>query len=219
MNILLFSSKTMKGVLIGLAASLLLCSGNASAQDYIGGSIGIAGAGNQTSSSVSAWTHSISVAPDFGWYFGDKWAFGLRPWVAYSFTSGNGSTPTEALSLEFNPYARYLMFDFNRFGLWAEASPEIGFQKNWRQADVGGWKSDSYLVRYEIRLLPVLTYQLTDHISLESRLNLFSLAMVGSHTTRNDGVSYDTFSYGLSASTKDVTGTLADISIGFLYKF
>ena len=218
MNILLFSSKTMKGVLIGLAASLLLCSGNASAQDYIGGSVGIAGAGNQTSSSGSAWTHSISVAPDFGWYFGDKWAFGLRPWVAYSFTSGNGSTPTEALSLEFNPYARYLMFDFNRFGLWAEASPEIGFQKNWYRLD-GAWASDSRIVRFDIRLVPVLTYDLNDHISLESRLNLFSLAMVGSHTTRKDGSAYDTLSYGLSASTKDVTGTLEGISIGFLYKF
>ena len=215
----LLSSKTGKGIFLGLVASLFLCSGNASAQDYIGGSVSIYGLTSQTSSSETNQGNTINLAPDFGWYFGDKWAFGLRPWVAYSFTSGNGSTPTEALSLEFNPYARYLMFDFNRFGLWAEASPEIGFQKNWRQADVGGWKSDSYLVRYEIRLLPVLTYQLTDHISLESRLNLFSLAMVGSHTTRNDGVSYDTFSYGLSASTKDVTGTLADISIGFLYKF
>ena len=207
------------GILLGLVVSLFLCSGNASAQDYIGGSVSFAGSTNQVSSSGTARTHSISIAPDLGWYFGDNWAFGLRPRVGFNDSGSNSDNWTRGLSLGFNPYARYLMFDFNRFGLWAEASPEIGFQKNWRQADVGGWKSDSYLVRYEIRLLPVLTYQLTDHISLESRLNLFSLAMVGSHTTRNDGVSYDTFSYGLSASTKDVTGTLADISIGFLYKF
>ena len=43
--------------------------------------------------------------------------------------------------------------------------------------------------------------------------------MVGSHTTRKDGSAYDTLSYDLSASTKDVTGTLEGISIGFLYKF
>ena len=221
MNNRLFSPKAGKGILLGLVASLLFCTGNASAQDYIGGSFSFAGASNHASSSganQTTTTTTISIAPDFGWYFGDKWAFGLRPWVAFSY-SGNSGTNVKALSLEINPYARYLLFDYNRFGLWAEASPEIGFQKSWHLANSVGWESDSYLVRYEIRLLPVLTYQLTDHISLESRLNLFSLAMAGSHTTGNDGVSFNSLTYGLSASTKDVTGTLSDISIGFLYKF
>ena len=206
------------GILLGLVVSFLFCSGNASAQDYIGGSVSFAGSTNQVSSSGTARTHSISIAPDLGWYFGDNWAFGLRPRVGFNDSGSNNDNRTRGLSLGFNPYARYKMFDFDRFGLWAEASPEIGFQKNWYQLD-GGWASDSRIVRFDIRLVPVLTYDLNDHISLESRLNLFSLAMVGSHTTRKDGAVYDTFSYGLSASTKDVTGTLEDISIGFLYKF
>ena len=212
------SSKTGMGILLGLVVSLFLCSGNASAQDYIGGSVSFAGSTNQVSSSGTARTHSISIAPDLGWYFGDNWAFGLRPRVGFNDSGRNSDNWTRGLSLGFNPYARYLMFDFNRFGLWAEASPEIGFQKNWYRLD-GAWASDSRIVRFDIRLVPVLTYDLNDHISLESRLNLFSLAMVGSHTTRKDGSAYDTLSYGLSASTKDVTGTLEGISIGFLYKF
>ena len=206
------------GILLGLVASFLFCSGNASAQDYIGGSVSFAGSTNQASSSGPARSHSISIAPDLGWYFGDNWAFGLRPRVGFNDSGSNNDNRTRGLSLGFNPYARYLMFDFNRFGLWAEASPEIGFQKNWYLLD-GGWASDSHIVRFDIRLVPVLTYELNDHISLESRLHLFSLAMMGSRTTRKDGSSYDALSYGLSASTKDVTGTLEDISIGFLYKF
>ena len=214
----LLSSKTGRGILLGLVASFLFCSGNASAQDYIGGSVSFAGSTNQASSSGPARTHSISIAPDLGWYFGDNWAFGLRPKVGFNDSGTDNDNRTRGLSLGFNPYARYKMFDFDRFGLWAEASPEIGFQKNWYLL-YGGWASDSHIVRFDIRLVPVLTYELNDHISLESRLNLFSLAMMGSHTTRKDGSAYDAFSYGLSASTKDVTGTLEDISIGFLYKF
>ena len=212
------ASKTGMGILLGLVVSLFLCSGNASAQDYIGGSVSFAGSTNQASSSGPARTHSISIAPDLGWYFGDNWAFGLRPKVGFNDSGSNNDNRTRGLSLGFNPYARYKMFVFDRFGLWAEASPEVGFQKNWYRLD-GAWASDSRIVRFDIRLVPVLTYDLNDHISLESRLNLFSLAMVGSHTTRKDGSAYDTLSYGLSASTKDVTGTLEDISIGFLYKF
>ena len=212
----LFSSKTGKRILIGIVASLFLCSGNASAQDYIGGSFRIFGLAGRNASSEG---NSFSVAPDFGWYFGDNWAFGIRPVVGFRTTTttyDENIHQARNLSWGFNPYARYLLLDYNRFGLWAEASPEIGFQYEWSRDSGGDWVSNDRIFHYDIRLVPVLTYQLNEHISLESRLNLFSLAFVGSHSTR---LSRDTISYGLSATTKDVTGTLEDISIGFLYKF
>ena len=216
MSLHLLSSKTRKGILLGLVASLFLGSGNASAQDYIGGSFTIFGLTGRNTSSEG---NSFSVAPDLGWYFGDNWAFGIRPVVGFrtTATTYDGNIhQARTLSWGFNPYARYLLLDYNRFGLWAEASPEIGFQHEWSRDSGGDWVSNDRIFRYDIRLVPVLTYQLNEHISLESRLNLFSLAFTGSHSTRTDR---DTFSYGLSATTKDVTGTLEDISIGFLYKF
>ena len=215
----LLSSKTGKGFLLGLVASLFLCSGNASAQDYIGGSVSIYGLASKTSSSETNQGNTINLAPDFGWYFGDNWAFGIRPVIGFRVSTINENSQGRILSLGFNPYARYRLLDYNRFGLWAEASPEIGFQREWSRNSGGDWVTDNRIFHYDIRLVPVLTYQLNDHISLESRLNLFSLAFMGYHMTRDDGSVHDTFSYGLSATTKDVTGTLENISIGFLYKF
>ena len=215
----LLSSNTGKGILFGLVASLFLCSGNASAQDYIGGSVSILGSASRDASSETTQSNSIKVAPDLGWYFGDNWAFGIRPSVGFRTSNFNENSQGRLFSLGFNPYARYLLLDYNRFGLWAEASPEIGIQREWSRTSGGDWESGNRIFHYNIQLVPVLTYQLNDHISLESRLNLFSLAFVGSHTTHDDGYIHDSFSYGLSATTKDVTGTLENITIGLLYKF
>ena len=65
----------------------------------------------------------------------------------------------------------------------------------------------------------MLTYQLNRRISLENRLNLFSLALMGSNTVYSDGQVNYSFSGGLSATTGDILDTLGDITIGFLYKF
>ena len=69
-------------------------------------------------------------------------------------------------------------------------------------------------------LLPVLTYQLNRHISLETRLNLFSLYLKGMDSENStSGIRQHSFSGGLYATTKDSVGTLGEITIGFLYKF
>ena len=70
-----------------------------------------------------------------------------------------------------------------------------------------------------MEFVPVLTYQLNRRISLESRLNLVSLALMGSRSVYSDGQVNYSFSGGLSATTQDLLGTLSDITIGFLYKF
>ena len=210
MNIHLFSSKTVKGVLIGLAASLLLCSGNASAQDYIGGSFSFTGGFTSTTSSSttqSGYHSSINVAPDLGWFIGDKWAVGIRPAIGFGVNSDN-----KTFSLGIDPYARYQLLAYNRFGLWAEAESRFNYSQT------KGENTDIRNTSYGVYLLPVLTYQLNSHISLESRLNLFSLSLLGSHAVSN-GNERNAFNYGLTATTKDVTDTLGDISIGFLYKF
>ena len=202
-----------------MVVAFLFCSPNASAQSYIGGSFNVGGS-HKSVASKTLQGNAVQVAPDLGWFIGDRWAVGIRPRMGFSWSSlKDDSQRSRNFSLGINPYARYQLLAHNRFGLWAEADPAITFLQSRSQTRDGVWSSNSHSTAYGVDLLPVLTYQLNRHISLETRLNLFSLAMVGSHTTRNDGVSYDTFSYGLSASTKDVTGTLGDISIGFLYKF
>jgi hypothetical protein len=107
----------------------------------------------------------------------------------------------------------------HRFGLWAEANPELGFTQNRTSTREGVLVSKSLLTRYGVEFVPVLTYQLNRRISLESRLNLFSLALMGSRSVYSDGQVNYSFSGGLSATTQDLIDTLSDITIGFLYKF
>lgn len=222
MNICLLSSKIGRRILLGLVASLFLCSGNAFAQHYVGGSFSF---GSHSNSSINSNTTtrngstSISVAPDLGWFIGDRWAVGIRPTVGFSGSVNSDDVQSRSFSLGINPYARYELLAHNRFGLWAEADPAITFTQTKGQTREGTFTSSNRSTTYGVEVLPVLTYQLNRHISLESRLNLFSLYLRGVDNENSNGNQQHSFSGGLRATTKDIMDTLGDISIGFLYKF
>ena len=206
----------------GILASLVFFSLSASAQSYIGGSFSFSGSSVRSSASTTIRTCSttFNVAPDFGWFIGDKWAVGIRPTVGFSNTSNNEGVQSKNFSLGINPYARYQLLAHNRFGLWAEADPAITFLQSRSQTRDGVWSSNSHSTAYGVDLLPVLTYQLNRHISLETRLNLFSLYLKGMDSENStSGIRQHSFSGGLYATTKDSVGTLGEITIGFLYKF
>ena len=215
MNIHLFSPKDGKGFVLGLVALFLFCTGNASAQDFIGGSFGFDVNANTffASEALGRTSHStINVAPDLGWFVGDKWAVGIRPAVGFGLNMGPENDRIRTFSLEIVPYARYRLLAYNRFGFWAEADPRLYYSQS------KGETTDVRTTIYGASLLPVLTYQLNSHISMESRLNLLSLSLSGWRID-NNGNETDVFIYGLATSTKDVMDTLGAISIGFLYKF
>ena len=221
MNEHLFSPKTGKGLLLGLVTSLFLCSGNASAQHYIGGSFSFGSSSVRNNHSATNWTAttSLGVAPDLGWFIGDRWAVGIRPSVGFNSSINSDNVQSKSFSLGINPYARYQLLAHNRFGLWAEADPAITFTQNKGQTREGVWTSNTRSTAYGVDVLPVLTYQLNRRISLETRLHLFSLYLNGLYNESSDGYHQHSFSGGLRASTKDVMDTLGNISIGFLYKF
>jgi hypothetical protein len=156
--------------MLGIVAAFLFCSISASAQSYIGGSFSFSGSSVRSSASTTIRTCSttFNVAPDFGWFIGDKWAVGIRPTVGFSNTSNNEGVQSKNFSLGINPYARYRLLAHHRFGLWAEADPKISFEQVKSQARGGGWPSKSHSTFYDMDILPVLTYQLSRHISLES---------------------------------------------------
>ena len=215
MSIHLFSPKDGKGIILGLVALFLFCTGNASAQDFIGGSISFDVNANTffASEKLGRTSHStINVAPDLGWFVGDKWAVGIRPAVGFGLNTSPENDRIRTFSLEIVPYARYRLLAYNRFGFWAEADPRLYYSQS------KGETTDVRTTTYGASLLPVLTYQLNSHLSMESRLNLLSLSLSGWHID-NNGDETDVFIYGLATSTKDVMDTLGAISIGFLYKF
>jgi hypothetical protein len=110
------------------------------------------------------------------------------------------------------------VIDFHRFGLWAEADATLSFSQDWnRNRNETYSKTRTY--SHGIQALPVLTYQLNGHISLETRLNIFSFGLTGAHADYYDGSDLNSVSFGLNATSKDILGDLGDITVGFLYFF
>lgn len=221
-----FSPKTRNGFFLGIAVSLFCFASNATAQNYIGGSFSISNTVSQVSSSGNQRNQfGFNVAPDFGRELGERWAVGIRPTLGFNRNTG-GSQKDYVLSFGVNPYARYQLLTAKRFGLWAEASPYLRYNLSRTKSEgVGGsYSNESRLLNYGIQFLPVLTYHLSSHISLETQLNIFSFALNGTHSatishTSNSSQTSDTFTCGLSATSKDILGSLGDITLGFLYHF
>ena len=221
------SPKTRNRFLLGIAVSLFCFASNATAQNYIGGSFSISNNVNQVSSSSERRNNSfgVKVAPDFGRELGERWAVGIRPTLGFNRNTG-GSQKDYVFSFGVNPYARYQLLTAKRFGLWAEASPYLRYNLSRTKSEgVGGsYSNESRILNYGIQLLPVLTYQLGRHVSLETQLNIFSFALNGTHSanishTSNSTQTSGTFTCGLSATSKDILGSLGDITLGFLYHF
>lgn len=221
-----FSPKNRNGFLLGIAVSLFCFASNATAQNYIGGSFSISNTVSQVSSSGNQRNQfGFNVAPDFGRELGERWAVGIRPTIGFSCNTV-GSQNDYVFSLGVNPYARYQLLTAKRFGLWAEAGPYLNYSFSRTKSEgVGGsYSNESRILNYGIQLLPVLTYHLSSHISLETRLNLFSVSLNGTHSanishTTNNAQTSGSFTCGLSATSKDILGSLGDISLGFLYHF
>ncbi|MBO4635386.1 MAG: hypothetical protein J5669_08460 [Bacteroidales bacterium] len=213
----------MKKVILAAAAALLSLSLNA--QIFVGGQVGITTNSNVNKlTNNTASTSDIVIAPNAGYVFSDDFAAGVR--VPINFGSNGVNDKTFGIGV--NPYARYVIFRLGNFGISAEAgirfntttetitTPNVAVRKI-TDTEIG------------IEVLPVLTYGLTDHITLEANLNIARLAFTNvsskDATTPNGGnenVTVDSSNTGfnLGANTNDVFGAgVGAVTIGFTYKF
>ena len=187
-------SSVLKLVLVASLMSLPLL---ASAQLYLGGSIAGATA-KVANSSADSKSWSFRIQPEIGYLLNDDWAIGGR--FSYRFAEGRleyaaGSQVTSNTNeLTINPYAAYSPFRRGNFALWAEVGLE--FAPALRAEDYSS---------YGAYAIPVLTYELGDHLVLKSSLGFASLAVSG--TSNGD------FSFSGSVGGK------TDLTVGFVYKF
>ena len=187
-------SSVLKLVLVASLMSLPLL---ASAQLYLGGSIAGSTAKVANSSADSkSWTFLIQ--PEIGYLLNDNWAIGGR----FSYRLGESrldyATGTERISntndLTINPYVAYSPFRRGDFALWAEVG--VKFAPALRAGDYSS---------YGAYAIPVLTYELGDHLVLKSSLGFAALSV--------NGNSNGDFSFSGSVGGK------SDLSVGFVYKF
>lgn len=186
---------------------------------YVGGSFNLSASDSHLSNSGSFQNHfNVGVAPDFGWKFKENLAAGFRPTFGFLRMTSHGNQETRSTSVGLNPYIRYRVLDYHRFGLWAEADASVNFKQEWSLYDKTT-VSKTRTYSQGLQALPVLTYQLTKHISLETRLNICSFGLTSSHAEYNDNSSSNSVSFGLNATSEDILGDLGDITVGFLYFF
>lgn len=213
----------MKKIFLTIALAAMTFSANA--QFFVGGEIGLSTTGGNTKATFNGQTQTvknggvttITIAPELGYQFSEKFlvgaSLGVAPTINTTYTVDNTATKTTTVSWLINPYARYRLAALGNFGVWAQGGLTIG-----------GLKHDENTSDFvfNIGVLPVLTYSINEHFTLLTRLNVFSLNFTSSTTTTkyeggNTKVNTNTFNIG--ASTNNVIGTLGGITLGCVYSF
>lgn len=216
----------MKKVIITLAA-IAAISFSADAQVFVGGSAGLGFNGGKTTvngnSSDNKSSFALSIAPNVGYYFADNFLAGARVGIAYDKTTTPGvisDTKVSSCTWALQPYARYRFGEWRSFGLWSEVNAGIGRQTG--KTEVGNISTDSNpVLGWAINVLPVLTYTVNEHLTLETSLSFLTLGYEGSYTKDNDKtyeLTESTFAFG--ADSSDVFGgAVGQIKVGFTYRF
>ena len=182
-------------------AFLMTISSAASAQIYVGGSIGGSYA-KVESTNAKSWT--IDISPEVGYIFNENWAAGARITYGKSVQEINSQyldKKTTNISLfSINPYAVYAPLKFKNFAVCAEMG--VSFTPK---------SSGSNYSLYSLYVTPLLTYTVNDHIILKTGLDFAKLSVSGDTN--------GTFKFGVSAGADDVLSVSDNFSIGFVYRF
>jgi hypothetical protein len=177
---------------------------------------------NRTSGST------FNISPKVGYWVNDRMAVGAS--VFYY-----GSTQKTAISgpdnpdperktelrqprLGFSVFGRYQLLQISKFSVLAECSMGMHGNKTKQKSEsiTKETSSDTYL---NMNMFPLISYDLTDRISLITTCDFMSLRFT-SYTFKNKEIDRKTTSHGFSFGTNSsIFNSLSDIRIGFMYKF
>lgn len=182
-------------------AFLMTISFAASAQVYVGGSIGGSYA-KVESTNAKSW--AIDISPEVGYIFNENWAAGVYISYGKSVQEINSeyldNKTTNVSLFTINPYAVYAPIKFHNFAVCAEMG-----------ASYTPKLSGANYSFYSLYVTPLLTYSVNDHIILKTGLDFAKLSVSGDTN--------GTFKFGVSAGGDNAINITDDFSIGFVYKF
>lgn len=188
----------MKKVIIAMLFGLICLTGTA--QVYMGGSLSV----NRTST-WDEWKGSVSVSPEIGYRFSEKWMGGIR--LHTEWLDGESSTVTRSISA--SPYAQYQLVGYGKWGLWAHG--EMTFRSSVSETDGSRQNVSSY---FGIHCFPTVTYRLGDHFLLTSDLSFATLGY-DRYQLKDHPVSQ-----GVSIGFRPAQAAyLQELAIGFVYLF
>lgn len=173
----------------------------ASAQIYVGGSIGGSYA-KVESTNAKSWT--IDISPEVGYIFNENWAAGVYISYGKSVQEINSeyldNKTTNVSLFTINPYAVYAPIKFHNFAVCAEMGASLTPKLSGAEYSI-----------YSVYVTPLLTYSVNDHIILKTGLDFAKLSVAGDTN--------GTFKFGVSAGGENALNLADDFSIGFVYKF
>ena len=182
-------------------AFLMTLSFAASAQIYVGGSIG-GSYGKAESTNAKSW--AIDISPEVGYAFNENWAAGARISYGKSVQEINSQyldkKTTDVSLFTINPYAVYAPIKFHNFAVCAEIGASLTPKLSGAEYSI-----------YSVYVTPLLTYSVNDHIILKTGLDFAKLSVAGDTN--------GTFKFGVSAGGDDAFNITDDFSIGFVYRF
>ena len=211
----------MKKVLFSLVV-VAMAIASASAQLFVGGSIGFGGKSNSTTSvgtTVDGPSSSyFGIAPMAGYYLNSKLAVGAK--LDYLHTgetnyNTNGPIRTETKTSTNNfgitPFIRYHVLEIGNLSLFGQGELGLGFGGS--TVTASGISTDGpSIFTFRLGVIPGVSYKLNEKIDLEAYFGGLDFNNISSKKTTN----------GVEVKTSDTSfdfNLYTSFGLGFIYKF
>ena len=190
----------MKKLLVIL--SLVFTGIAVNAQLYMGGSFDLRFSQTKTDNGDKETTSStIGLFPEIGYYLNDKFDVGLDIGISSSVYNNHISdNKTTTTSWLFSPFVRYSVIQAGNFELIGKGSAIVDGSKTYTS--------------FGIQVVPILAYNLNDHIALQANLNFLSIGT--SYNKVKDGDATTRLNFGFNANN---LANIGNLTVGFIYKF
>lgn len=205
----------MKKILLS-AAMMVAAVSFASAQWFVGGNVGFSQSNDEFSidggdliaNGAKEKTTAFTIMPKFGYIFNENWMVGL----GLGYESVKVKDGAELNGFAVNPYVRYTAWQVGRFSLAFQGDVDVAF----------GNIKNVYPVKvktmsYGINIAPVVQFDLTCNVMLESKFNFASLGYNYTQI-KADGEKVKNNGFGFGIDTDNAFNT-GDIEVGFIVKF
>lgn len=208
-----------------IAIAMMAFATMANAQLYVGGSLGI---NNNNSKEIdngktelNPSSTSIGISPEVGFFLSDNFAVGAYINTNFTFNNNRDTATvvkTNTTSWGITPYARWYAIQSDKFGVFLEG--QLFFMHQGGKTKAGGVTADAPKTNsFGLQIVPGLSYNLTDNLQLQMRLDVLGANFTHTTITSADGKNKEiSNNCGLNFNSRNAL-RLANVQVGFIYKF
>jgi hypothetical protein len=185
---------------------------NSNSQIFVGGNIRLNSSNSSTTDTKSS-SHNVVISPDFGKYLSDKLAVGVSLNYYNEQHKSDGTQDDAISSIGLSPFIRYDFFTMGKFAIYGQGNIGLDFRKAKPYPATVETKS----IRTYLRFNPGLSYELNDHILLQTSTNFLSFGYDYIAST-HESPKLRSSSFNLNTTLDNVI-SLIPLNIGAIYRF